>query len=228
MNKKIYLFSKIVCVIQMLTIGLCCNAAEQMEEPPRPTLVLLPEHLQELARLLNVQPCKVFKANNVRLWDTGAVKRLQRIYDLTTAECEIDPEISECKPNIIDLYRLRDGTEFTLVFDFSLEPKALELLGHIAANSKKGERTVLMAGSGQETIFNTLPKDMRVDVREFVTILPLPGSLECPVCLEGLADDFMTTACGHIFHKKCMENWEKAGGRDCPYCKQAFKRKQSI
>lgn len=49
---------------------------------------------------------------------------------------------------------------------------------------------------------------------------------ECPVCIEAIepSDDvYIRDACGHVFHKKCMEqlvNSRLSGRNQCPVCKQ--------
>lgn len=47
----------------------------------------------------------------------------------------------------------------------------------------------------------------------------------CPICFECLSTDLFTTKCGHVFHKSCMDKWNKD---TCPYCRQLSGRKKNI
>lgn len=40
----------------------------------------------------------------------------------------------------------------------------------------------------------------------------------CPICLEELSDNKMTTSCGHMFHQKCIDEWENHS-TTCPVCR---------
>ena len=40
----------------------------------------------------------------------------------------------------------------------------------------------------------------------------------CPICLEELTDNEMTTSCGHMFHQKCIDEWENHS-TTCPVCR---------
>lgn len=48
---------------------------------------------------------------------------------------------------------------------------------------------------------------------------------ECPICMSAIEageDVYIRDACGHVFHKKCMESYVRSAGRPktCPACRQ--------
>lgn len=48
---------------------------------------------------------------------------------------------------------------------------------------------------------------------------------DCRICLDNFESDnqCLLLKCGHIFHKKCLEDWNhKAAGEDCPLCRTRF------
>ena len=47
---------------------------------------------------------------------------------------------------------------------------------------------------------------------------------ECSICLEHISDKKRTTMtkCGHIFHKKCIQEHFKYGRNYCPNCLQSI------
>ena len=47
--------------------------------------------------------------------------------------------------------------------------------------------------------------------------------VECRVCLEVVdGKELKTGKCGHNFHEKCYEMWEKQGNTKCPLCRKKF------
>ncbi|KAG6434834.1 hypothetical protein SASPL_106478 [Salvia splendens] len=54
---------------------------------------------------------------------------------------------------------------------------------------------------------------------------PPPGSGECSVCLSELAAEgeecCELAACGHAFHRGCVERWLSAHAPTCPLCRAA-------
>ena len=53
-------------------------------------------------------------------------------------------------------------------------------------------------------------------------------TIECVICLESVAEseDAKRLTCGHIFHKQCIEKWQKGSVGDvnqhCPLCRQSM------
>lgn len=46
----------------------------------------------------------------------------------------------------------------------------------------------------------------------------------CPICMEDLGDDAVTTRCGHSFCKSCLMTWEiRQGWLQCPSCRTDLK-----
>jgi hypothetical protein len=41
--------------------------------------------------------------------------------------------------------------------------------------------------------------------------------LTCPICLDPIVDDKMTTRCKHSFHKQCIAKWHR---NTCPVCRE--------
>ncbi|MDD9952476.1 MAG: hypothetical protein OXT67_13020, partial [Zetaproteobacteria bacterium] len=55
---------------------------------------------------------------------------------------------------------------------------------------------------------------------------------DCAICFEKMihTEEIVSTACGHVFDKKCMENWiklkvEETGSGSCPICRATIKVK---
>ncbi|CRK96241.1 CLUMA_CG009668, isoform A [Clunio marinus] len=48
-------------------------------------------------------------------------------------------------------------------------------------------------------------------------------NLFCPICseLQLKTENIISTQCGHIFHRNCLENWLKTSSRSCPTCRTA-------
>ena len=50
---------------------------------------------------------------------------------------------------------------------------------------------------------------------------------ECPICFEEYKEDqvknkeIVITECGHLYHKKCIENWLEEK-KNCPVCRCEF------
>ena len=46
---------------------------------------------------------------------------------------------------------------------------------------------------------------------------------KCPTCLEPLTSDSInhtvSTQCGHLFHKNCVQGWIARGNQTCPQCR---------
>ena len=47
---------------------------------------------------------------------------------------------------------------------------------------------------------------------------------ECPICLDTLKYNIVTTYCNHQFHKECIELWYKYN-HNCPICRLSFYKK---
>ena len=43
---------------------------------------------------------------------------------------------------------------------------------------------------------------------------------DCCICLDSLITDIHKTPCNHLFHKACLDQWDKANG--CPCCRQQY------
>lgn len=55
---------------------------------------------------------------------------------------------------------------------------------------------------------------------------------ECSVCLERIEvnDNKLTTPCGHVYHKGCIDGWALKCGDDsvpCPLCRAPTKNKKA-
>ena len=44
---------------------------------------------------------------------------------------------------------------------------------------------------------------------------------ECPICLDTMENNIITTTCNHTFHKECFEHWAKYKN-SCPLCRLSF------
>ncbi|CRK90619.1 CLUMA_CG004321, isoform A [Clunio marinus] len=46
-------------------------------------------------------------------------------------------------------------------------------------------------------------------------------NLFCPICSEPQlkTDNIVSTQCGHIYHRNCIENWLKTSSKSCPTCR---------
>ncbi|CAJ1459773.1 unnamed protein product [Effrenium voratum] len=53
-------------------------------------------------------------------------------------------------------------------------------------------------------------------------VLAAGGSDDCAICFSGSCDS--VTACGHHFHRLCLEKALKAGTRGCPLCRRPLRR----
>ena len=42
--------------------------------------------------------------------------------------------------------------------------------------------------------------------------------MDCPICLEQNNNEMITTACNHVFHKFCLDEWKKIN-LSCPCCR---------
>ena len=40
----------------------------------------------------------------------------------------------------------------------------------------------------------------------------------CPICLELMVKDIVKIKCNHVFHKSCLEQWDK----NCPMCRHEY------
>ncbi len=47
-------------------------------------------------------------------------------------------------------------------------------------------------------------------------------SEQCSICLSNLDGPCKTLPCGHVFHRRCILNWNRTGHHTCPYCRQPF------
>jgi Ring finger domain len=46
---------------------------------------------------------------------------------------------------------------------------------------------------------------------------------ECGVCLDAMAkSNEVSLLCKHRFHKSCIDQWRRHGGKSCPLCRAAF------
>ena len=52
----------------------------------------------------------------------------------------------------------------------------------------------------------------------------LKETLQCSICLDSYTTtkNIHSTACGHLFHKRCLERCIKAGHKKCPLCKKGL------
>jgi len=52
--------------------------------------------------------------------------------------------------------------------------------------------------------------------------------MDCSVCLDTMDEKSqnVSTVCGHVFHKKCVENWMNTGQNSCPQCRKPIRRKK--
>jgi len=70
------------------------------------------------------------------------------------------------------------------------------------------------------------PVDEKISKALFTS--PLPGHLECEICLDVLDDPVMTTCCGQSYCKGCIE---KLRSKVCPHCRgriETFPDKRSL
>ncbi|XP_021954746.1 E3 ubiquitin-protein ligase TRAIP [Folsomia candida] len=54
---------------------------------------------------------------------------------------------------------------------------------------------------------------------------------ECPICIDNVyalySDEnqlCMVSDCGHVFHRKCVTEWQKRGRNTCPICQQRYQK----
>lgn len=43
---------------------------------------------------------------------------------------------------------------------------------------------------------------------------------ECSICLDNCLEDLKKLSCGHLYHKNCIDSWNKNNG--CPMCRQSY------
>lgn len=80
------------------------------------------------------------------------------------------------------------------------------------------------AGSSR-TIFNDIESrqqktsaDVNVQLKKLYDFLS--SHIECPICLEHMSvKSYARTVCGHLFHARCLQVWQKQWG-DCPMCRK--------
>ena len=46
--------------------------------------------------------------------------------------------------------------------------------------------------------------------------------MSCSICLNSIRKTRSTSElpCGHLYHKKCIQNWEQRGNETCPLCRR--------
>jgi hypothetical protein len=54
---------------------------------------------------------------------------------------------------------------------------------------------------------------------------PELGTEDCPICLDTIATDQVTTHCGHTFHRACLEQNIQHHSTKCPMCRHQFELK---
>ena len=62
-------------------------------------------------------------------------------------------------------------------------------------------------------------------MEHLITKYDLDEIPECPICMVDFKENDATiiTSCGHIYHKKCMNNWIlKTEIKSCPICRKIF------
>ena len=70
-------------------------------------------------------------------------------------------------------------------------------------------------------------------IKRLLRNAPLGGVVECAICLDKLREEgsdeleadgseLALTACNHVFHSKCLVNWQVSGGSTCPVCRADF------
>lgn len=52
----------------------------------------------------------------------------------------------------------------------------------------------------------------------------------CSICLNCIRHTRSTRhlPCQHMYHSKCLQNWEKTGGNTCPMCRRQFERTEPV
>ena len=61
----------------------------------------------------------------------------------------------------------------------------------------------------------------------FMNILEeLKETLSCSICLDSYSqkNNIWTTGCGHLYHKRCINQCINAGHRKCPLCKKPINK----
>ena len=43
--------------------------------------------------------------------------------------------------------------------------------------------------------------------------------VDCPICLDIIDNDIITTSCNHRFHNTCFSAWHNDGNYNCPVCR---------
>lgn len=78
-------------------------------------------------------------------------------------------------------------------------------------------------------ISKTINPTGELDMSKLLVIVD-PVNDNCPICYSSLDNDYiddgedyvgrpLMTECGHIFHEKCLQEWNKRSN-DCPMCRQ--------
>lgn len=71
-------------------------------------------------------------------------------------------------------------------------------------------------------LYEQVPSDMpQYDLMKvFFNSVFLPSDpIDCPVCMESKADEYVTTPCGHSFCRKCIVRWMHKNVH-CPLCRK--------
>ena len=63
----------------------------------------------------------------------------------------------------------------------------------------------------------------RTDNRKYTKVKNNNGELSCCICMDTDTDiNFVKTSCGHHYHDKCIQQWEKVQS-NCPICRKTIK-----
>lgn len=94
------------------------------------------------------------------------------------------------------------------------------MLSTIEAGAQYIWFSLLLCTVHTENIIPGEPGDGTFDIEK----ANLVDDESCPICMEDLGDDAVTTRCGHSFCKSCLMTWEIQQGRlQCPSCRTDLK-----
>jgi hypothetical protein len=73
---------------------------------------------------------------------------------------------------------------------------------------------------------DTLGDDGSMSIENTNILEELKETLSCSICLDSYSqkNNIWTTGCGHLYHKRCINQCINAGHRKCPLCKKPINK----
>ena len=73
---------------------------------------------------------------------------------------------------------------------------------------------------------DTLGGDGSMSIENANILEELKETLSCSICLDSYSqkNNIWTTGCGHLYHKRCINQCINAGHRKCPLCKKPINK----